>query len=113
MSQEDGEELSEVFEEEEDTGIRKVYETKQIMTISKKIEQKRLVDEDVDMDMSPVSDIDSAVQEVSNESDHFEQKLEDKTTEKQHTPPVFLASSHIDRSKLLLDCPSKNERMSI
>lgn len=50
---EDSEELSEVFEEEEEVTIKKIYVSRPIMTLSGKLAQKVLVDDsDADPDDS-------------------------------------------------------------
>ncbi len=99
MSQ-DSEELSEVFEEEEDVGIKQVYVSKQIMTISKKIEQKHLEDDDDEPDLGSESDQGSAVEEAkaSDESDHYEDQVPERQPEKHASktisPPVFFPCTH-------------------
>jgi len=57
---EDSEELSEVYEEEEDYGIKKVYETRPLIPISKQLDEKKIEDPDlkeVDFDGSEVDAI--------------------------------------------------------
>lgn len=73
MSSEGGEEseaLSEVFEEEEDTSIKKVYVSRAILPVSKKIDQKQLADDSdaaIDDDRSSVQEVPEASEAAEHE----------------------------------------------
>jgi len=69
---EDSEELSQVFEEEDDIAAKKVYESKQLTSISNKLEQKQLDDPEID----PMNFEESRIGDISEEGRHDADKEE-------------------------------------
>lgn len=91
MSQ-DSEELSEVFEEDEEITIKKIYVSRPIMTLSKKLDQKVLID---DPDVDPNIDFDdSDRQDASEESEHAD---DDSIKEPTDAKPVNIPTNCLHR----------------